>query len=54
LKCIQAVVDRELRASQAAERLGRSSRQVRRAGAAIGGPARRAAKDARLSARVSE
>jgi len=30
LKCIQAVVDRELHASQAAERLGMSSRQVRR------------------------
>jgi hypothetical protein len=30
LKCIQAVVDRELRVSQAAERLAMSSRQVRR------------------------
>jgi transposase len=30
LKCIQAVVDRELRASQAAERLAMSARQVRR------------------------
>ena len=30
LKCIQGVVDRELRASQAAERLQMSSRQVRR------------------------
>jgi hypothetical protein len=36
LKCIQAVVDRELQASQAAERLQMSSRQVRRL--ARGGP----------------
>ena len=35
LKIIQAIVDGELRASRAAERLGMSTRQIRRPGGAL-------------------